>query len=109
MKLWIAVDKDGSEFLYTEKPERTELDNFITSSPLCFEIFNDFFSKTILGRQLTFDDDPVELTISEYNSDLMSLIKRNYEATVARGLITPRTKLRDFIEKMKEAADMFGY
>ena len=61
-------------------------------------------SLSILGRKLTFDDDPVELTILDSSSsDLMSLIKRNYEATVARGLITPRTSLRDFIEKIVEA------
>ena len=99
MKLWIAVDRDVREFLYAEKPERVNK---------CFEGGAAFYVKngtslSILGRQLTFDDDPVELTVSEStNPDLMSLIKRNYEATVARGLITPRTSLRDFIEKMEE-------
>lgn len=101
MKLWIAVDKDGREFLYTEEPKRARLGNFMSPTS-CYEVSNEF-SETILGRQLTFKDEPVELTISKSsNIDLMSLIKRNYEATVARGLITPRTTLRDFIEKMKE-------
>ena len=93
MKLWIAVDRDGSEFLYLQKPKR--IGN-------CF-VGNNCTSLSILGRQLSFKDEPVELTVSEStNPDLMSLIKRNYDATVARGLITPRTTLRDFIEKMEE-------
>ena len=93
MKLWIAVDRDGSEFLFTKEPIRNE--NFFEGGKCT--------SLSILGRQLTFDDEPVELIVSEStNSDLMSLIKRNYQATVARELITPRTTLIDFIEKMKE-------
>ena len=93
MKLWIAADKDGSQFFYLQKPIR---------KGNCF-VGNNCTSLSILGRQLTFKDEPVELTISEStNSDLMSLIKRNYDATVSRGLITPRTNLIDFIEKMKE-------
>ncbi len=93
MKLWIAADKDGGEFLYLQKPIRIGI----------FFVGNSCTSLSILGRQLSFDDEPVELTVSEStNSDLISLIKRNYEATVSRGLITPRTTLRDFIEKMEE-------
>ena len=99
MKLWIAADKDGSEFLYSQKPER--MDNSFEGGDAIYLKLGT--SLSILGRQLTFADNPVELTISKSsNIDLMSLIKRNYEATVARGLITPRTTLRDFIEKMKE-------
>lgn len=99
MKLWIAVDRDGREFLYSKKPIRK--DNSFEGDYTMYLGFG--ISLSILGRHLTFDDEPVELTISEStNSDLMSLINRNYKATVARGLITPRTTLRDFIEKMKE-------
>jgi len=99
MKLWIAVDRDGREFLYSKKPIRKG-NSFEGDYTMHLRI-GAFLS--ILGRQLTFDDEPVELTISEStNPDLMSLIKRNYKATVARGLITPRTTLRDFIEDMKE-------
>ena len=100
MKIWIAVDKDGEEFIYfNEKPTRGR--NLFRGYNSTILRPGTFLS--ILGRQLTFNDDPVELTVSEStSSDLMGLIKRNYEATVARGLITPRTKLTDFIEKMKE-------
>ena len=101
MKLWIAVDKNGEEFIYFNKKPKRSLRTFI---PIDFYVTISVGSSLLfLGRKLTFDDEPVELTVSEStSSDLMSLIKRNYEATVARGLITPRTKLRDFIEKMKE-------
>ena len=99
MKLWIAVDRDGREFLYSKKPIRKG-NSFEGNYTMQLRIGR---SLQILGRQLTFDDKPVELTISEStNSNLMSLIKRNYQATVSRGLITPRTTLRDCIEKKEE-------
>ena len=102
MKLWIAVDRDGSEFLYFDERPTKSNSRYYNEVELNREV-DKGTSLSILGRQLTFDDEPVELTVSESsNSDLMSLIKRNYEATVARGLITPRTTLIDFIEKMKE-------
>ena len=99
MKLWIAVDRKNREFFYTKKPER--IDNSFEGGDAIYS--KSGTSLSILGRQLTFADDPVELTISKSSDiDLMSLIKRNYQATVSRGLITKLTNLRDFIEKMKE-------
>ena len=101
IKAWITVDKDGSETIFIgEKPIKG--DCLYVSTDIYFFIGNGI-SLTLTGKQMTFDDEPFELTISATkSSNLEDLIKRNYEATVRRGLITPRTMLKDYIAKMRE-------
>lgn len=101
IKAWIAVDKNGSEYLYfINKPPKIGL---MFGKNIRSWIVNRGTSLILSGKQMTFDDEPFELTISAAkSSNLEDLIKRNYEATVRRGLITPRTMLKDFIAKMRE-------
>ena len=63
---WVAVDKDGFEFIYEDKPER-----YIA----CWSIWRRGFSeeamnhvilpkgsiKKLIGRELTWKDEPVKL------------------------------------------------
>ena len=101
IKAWITVDKDGTETIFIgEKPIKG--DCLYVSTDIYFFIGNGI-SLIITGKQMTFDDEPFELTISAAkSSNLEDLIKRNYDATVRRGLITPRTMLKDYIAKMRE-------
>lgn len=56
---FVAVDKNGEEWVYSDNPERCEV---------YFYSFNDKIQlpsgtiKKLIGRDLSFDDEPVELT-----------------------------------------------
>lgn len=56
---WLAIDKDGIEVIHAQKPVRREKywDNLVYS----FVIVPKGFSKKLLGKQLTWEDEPVEL------------------------------------------------
>lgn len=102
INIWIAVDANGDEYFYSAKPEKRLNNHYSHNSTLVTK----GTSLTLTGKQMTFDDEPFELTISApKSSNLEDLIKRNYEATVRRGLITPQTTLKDFIAKMREEVD----
>lgn len=101
IKAWIAVDNDGKEYIYFKNHPMRGITDFYNNFDPC-EV-NKGTSLLLTGKQMTFDDEPFELMISAAKtSNLEDLIKRNYEATVRRGLITPRTMLKDFIAKMRE-------
>lgn len=56
---WLAVDSDNSEYIYKERPTRY-LDEYWYSD--CVYVHIHYGSiKRLIGRQLTWDDEPVEI------------------------------------------------
>ena len=55
---WEAVDKDGEEWIYRIQPFRGET-RFKTNSE-CVKLSKDSIKK-LIGRELTWDDEPIEL------------------------------------------------
>lgn len=59
---WVAVDADGSECIFREEPYRRERGVWLSSS-----LSNKFVElpkgsiKALIGRELTWNDEPVEL------------------------------------------------
>jgi hypothetical protein len=59
---WIAVDKNGDEYMYENSPERNEFNRW-------YDVINQSFwlevpkgtSLKLTGKQLTWDDEPFEL------------------------------------------------
>lgn len=58
---WLAVDKDGSEYVYQDKPirkdklfDRQEDESELVQLP-------EGSIKKLIGKELTFDDEPIEL------------------------------------------------
>lgn len=60
---WVAVDKNGCEYIFNYKPVREELyfecdesyyESIYIKLPKCS-------IKKLIGRELTWDDEPVEL------------------------------------------------
>ena len=75
---WVAVNKDGVEFIYEEKPTRSKnyWEQAIIGQELSVDdwgdeeyrdIYDDYVRlphgsiKKLIGRELTWDDEPVEL------------------------------------------------
>lgn len=67
---WLAVDKDGKEFLYLEKPERIIHHNVFRPEEIDFEIWasnNDNLElpkgsiQELTGRNITWNDEPIEI------------------------------------------------
>jgi hypothetical protein len=59
---WLAVDKDGSEIIYTHKPKRAGTLNYwiaLQSSAKLVDLPKGSI-KRLIGRELTWDDEPVE-------------------------------------------------
>lgn len=68
MSYWIAKDRDGRIFLYTERPiKREDLGIFTARTSKCdiLELPDD--DSTMV---LTFDNSPKKLIISKFNTDL---------------------------------------
>jgi len=59
---WLAVDKDGSEKIYTHKPKRTGTLNCWIASNVSAKLVElpKGTIKRLIGRELTWDDEPVE-------------------------------------------------
>lgn len=60
---WLAVDKDGTECLFTKKPQKNIKDQMwcvIALNAACIELPEGSI-KQLIGRDLTWDDKPVEL------------------------------------------------
>lgn len=67
---WLAVDKNGKEYLYINKPERYTHYNVFNPNEIDFEIWasggynlklNKGSIKELIGRELTWEDEPVEI------------------------------------------------
>ena len=67
---WVAVDKNGTEAVYTNKPERFLYDQNVGA-------WYDFYGKDVrlpsgsieklIGRKLTWENEPVELPLDKHN------------------------------------------
>ena len=59
---WVAVDKDGSEFIYTNKPDRDtkEMMMWLSAGDGCIPLPKGSI-KALIGRELTWNDEAVEL------------------------------------------------
>lgn len=66
MEAWVAVDKDGSEYSFEMKPYR-DYDEWRPVWDDGFEEYTNYMGlpkgsiKKLIGRELTWEDDPVEL------------------------------------------------
>ena len=64
---WVAVDMDGEEIIYFTRPERREDYWMAREEKNIPETYRYMISlphgsiKKLIGRELTFDDEPVEL------------------------------------------------
>ena len=56
---WLAVDNDGEEWIYLQKPERFNF-SWDTDSDDCSLLPNSTI-KNLIGRKLTWDDEAVEI------------------------------------------------
>ena len=61
---WLAVNKDGSENIYTHKPKRTGTLNYWIAPNVSAKLVELLHGsiKHLIGRELTWDDEPVEFT-----------------------------------------------
>ena len=61
---WVAVDKNGSEWVYNDKPFRGQCEFFWNDlhvvEPHMIRLPRGTIKK-LIGRELTWDDEPVEL------------------------------------------------
>lgn len=67
---WLAVENGGLEYLFIDKPERIVHHNVFRPSEIDFEIWASDKEniplkkgsiKKLIGRELTWDDEPVEI------------------------------------------------
>lgn len=60
---WLAVDKDGREMCYENKPSRSDVAPIWVSCELFedYEILPKGSIKKLIGRNMTWEDEPVEL------------------------------------------------
>lgn len=58
---WIAVDRDGRECIYQFRPKRTIMQFIQLYSYSMWLTLPKGFIKKLIGRELTWKDDPVEL------------------------------------------------
>lgn len=56
---WVAVDKDRTEYIYENKPSRTSAGCWYSAFGLV-RVSNGSIKK-LIGRKLTWEDEPVEL------------------------------------------------
>lgn len=58
---WVAVDKDGSESIYGNKPYREDIWWIMDNEYDPMVYLPQGTIKKLIGRELTWDDEPVEL------------------------------------------------
>lgn len=58
---WLAVDKDGSEYIYKYEPERDRDEGQFNCNAFDYIPLPTGSIAKLLGRALTWNDDPVEL------------------------------------------------
>jgi hypothetical protein len=68
--VYVAVDEDGEEYIYSSKPYR-HYDMWVTDSPKeesCFNLPSGTIEK-LVGREITWKDEPVRITIKLLEND----------------------------------------
>lgn len=58
---WIAVDKNGREFIYMDKPNRGVIEFLPCQDEGSYIELPKGSIKKLIGRELSWDDEPVEL------------------------------------------------
>ena len=59
---WLAVDEDGEEYIYEHKPFRDEiLMAWLNVEETNYIILPKGSIKKLIGRELTYEDEPVEI------------------------------------------------
>lgn len=58
---WIARDKDNDLYIYTNKPKRDEMRSLWISDNFDFAKLSYNGDKNLIGKTITWDDEPVEL------------------------------------------------
>lgn len=58
---WIAVDKNGREFIYMDKPNRGVIEFLPSHDEGSYIELPQGSIKKLIGRELSWNDDPVEL------------------------------------------------
>lgn len=58
MKAWIAVDKDNSCWLYSEKPRRCD-DYWTASKGVFVESISPETAFILIGKEISYEDEPV--------------------------------------------------
>ena len=56
---WLAVDKDNSEYMYKEKPTRYSDEYWVSDYSYIHICYGSI--ERLIGRELTWDDEPVEI------------------------------------------------
>lgn len=60
--MWLAVDEDGTEWRFNEKPFRDKEENvWMVSDEADIKILPKGTIKKLIGRELKWEDEPVEL------------------------------------------------
>lgn len=59
-KYWLAIDKDGTEWRFNEKPFRDKEDIWMVSDEAEIKLLPKGTIKKLIGRDLSWNDDPVE-------------------------------------------------
>ena len=57
---FLAVDKNGSEYIYSDKPKKNETNYYVSVGTHFVELPKGTI-KMIIGKELTFDNEPFEL------------------------------------------------
>ena len=67
MACWVAVDKNGDEYIYKKEPFRSAMGYWKPARKTYEDRDSDYLKlpkgsiKKLIGRELTFEDEPVEL------------------------------------------------
>jgi len=61
---WVAADFDKDEYIFDIKPERDFVDRYWVSGGECLALPSGSIQK-LIDKQLTWDDEPVELKDEE--------------------------------------------
>ena len=66
---WLAVDKDGAEYIYNNRPHRDEINgewNFLTTnSSVTFIRIPKGSIEKMTGERLTWENEPLQLKVKE--------------------------------------------
>jgi len=58
---WVAVDKNGLEYIYVIKPYRGGITWCVAERESCLVMLPEGSIEKLIGRKLTWNDEPVEL------------------------------------------------
>lgn len=102
---YVAVDKNKSEFIYDSKPDRMNHEGYWLSWGESVELPQGMIKKMI-GRTLTWDNEPVELEEQTTSDDFPWLQAQKIEAerllNLAKGHPLMESSLQGMIDEIKQ-------